>query len=152
FAEDEDIIDDVREALAKVAVRKGQADPALLKALASDRAVTRAAAAEALCRAGAKDHLKAMVPLLKDSDPLCRLQVALALLQLHERQAVPVLIALLAEVPTEERWRIEDTLLLLAGDKAPAVAKPAAPAKVRDAWMNWWNVHGAKVDFAQVKF
>jgi hypothetical protein len=152
FVEDEETIDEVRAALAKVAVRQGEADAALLKALTSDRAVTRAAAAEALCRAGAKDHLAAIVPLLKDADLACRLQVALALLRLRQREAVPVLIGLLTEVPTDDLWRIEDTLLLLAGETAPALVKPAAPAKSREAWMLWWNVHGPKVDLAKVVF
>jgi hypothetical protein len=150
FADDESVIDDLREALAKVAVRQGQADATLVKALKSDRALTRGAAAEALCRAGAKEHRQAIVLLLQDADVGCRLQVALALLHLRERAAVPVLIALLAEAPSEDLWRIEEALLLVAGEIAPAPNATATPAQSRQAWAAWWQTHGAKIDLAKL--
>jgi HEAT repeat protein len=152
-ADGETADEEARTALAAVTLRGGRPDPAVVKALEDADPVRRGAAAEALCRAGAKESLPAVRKLLADRDPRARLRAALALAALKERDAVPALIGLLAELPPEQGWRAEDVLQRLAGDGAPLVSlagDEAARKKCRDAWADWWKKHGEKADLARL--
>lgn len=152
-AEDESIADEVRTALATVALRDGKPDALLVGALSDKTPLRRAAAAEALCRAGAVDQKPAVVALLKDAEPTVRLRVGLALANLKERAALPVLIELLDQLPAAQLWAVEEVLLKLAGDQAPSVSlndTEAARKKCREAWTAWWKEHGEKVDLARI--
>jgi hypothetical protein len=67
------------------------------------------------------------------------------------RQAVPVLIDLLADLPGEQRWQAEEILYALAGPKAPppeAADDLAARQKYRAAWRAWYAAHGARAQLA----
>jgi streptogramin lyase len=149
FAERGPMLEDVEHALAAVAVHDGKADPALLAALHDPIALRRAAAAEIVCRAGLKDHRETVRLLLKDTDPTVRLRTALALASSGDKQAVPILIASIGELPAEQTWQVEEYLFLLAADKAPTTTSgsdPTSRAKARDAWAAWWRQHGDTVD------
>jgi hypothetical protein len=150
-AEDEAVEDAVRAALAKLALRDGRPDPLLLAALDDADPVRRAAAGEVLCRAAAEHRPKAL-RLLHDSDAAVRLRVGVALLGAQEKDAVPALIDLLAELPDEDRWPLEQRLGRLAGDDAPATARdgPDAARRCRDAWRGWWDAHRDAVDLARL--
>jgi HEAT repeat protein len=149
-APDETVADEVRTTLAAVAVTGGKPDAALVQALDDRLAVKRAAAAEALCRAGAAGQQTALQRLLKDPDRAVRLRVALALGLARDKTAIPVLIALLGELPREQGWQAEDFLLRVAGDHPPEVAAAGADDRVqrREAWEGWWRQHGEKVNLA----
>jgi HEAT repeat protein len=152
FAEG-DAADEVCQALAAAGARGGKADPEFVRALEDKRAVCRAAAGEALARA-APEHRAAVRRLLRDPEPAVRQRVALALVEAREKEAVPVLIALLTELPGEEAVRVEEALLALAGDKAPQTALrpgPASRREARAAWEAWWKERGEKVDLAAVE-
>jgi len=145
--------EDVRAALAAVAVRDGKAAPALMKALEDRSPARRAAAAVALARGGARDQLPAVRKLLQDAEPSVRLQTAFALAALKEKEAVPVLIDLLGTLPRARHAPIEELLYRLAEDKAPdglAGDDEAARKKYRDAWADWWKAHGDKADLAKL--
>jgi HEAT repeat protein len=152
-APDDGVADRVRAALAAVAVRHGLADPAVVRALGDRSPIRRAAAGEALCQAGATRERPAVRKLLADPDTLVRLRVALALARAGDRKGVPVLVALLGELPPEHVWRAEDALLQLAGDQAPNVVlgtEAEERRKARDAWQAWWHKHGDRVDLARL--
>jgi HEAT repeat protein len=143
----------VGDALAALAVRDGKADPALVKALEDKSAGRRATAAVALARGGARDQLPAIRKLLQDAEPSVRMQTALALAGLKEKEAVPVLIDLLAVLPRSRHAPIEEVLYRLAEDRAPeglAGEDPAALKKYRDAWAEWWKWDGDKADLAKL--
>jgi hypothetical protein len=54
-------------------------------------------------------------------------------------------------LPREQLWRIEETLMQLAGDKAPRLTLgDNPPAKVRGAWAAWWRHHRDKIDLARL--
>jgi HEAT repeat protein len=153
FADNDAVADDVRRALAAVAVRDGKPDPVVVAALTDKLAVRRAAAAEALCRAGTKESFPAIRKLLQDPQPEVRLQVALALASLKDKDTFPVLIELLGQLPSDQTWPVEEILLRLAGDTAPDA--PLGPdkesqEKCRRAWTAWWKEHGDKVDLARL--
>jgi HEAT repeat protein len=152
-AEDELIAGEVRNTLALLAMKDGKADPVLVAALNDKLAVKRSAAAVALCRAKATDHLPAVRKLLEDDDAVVRARAGLSLAELHEKEAIPVLIDVLGRVPTQENGAVEDLLYRFAGDKAPTVypgRDEAEHKKYREAWKTWWTDHGSKLDLAKV--
>ncbi|HKI31532.1 MAG TPA: HEAT repeat domain-containing protein [Gemmataceae bacterium] len=152
FADEDQVFEEVRGALAAVAVRDGKADPLLVKALDDKLPVRRGVAAEALALGGAVDQRAAIRKLLKDPDGAVKLRVALALATARDRDAVPVLIDLMAELPFEKGVQAETFLRTLAGDQGPNVylgTDNESRKKVKEAWSGWWKVNGATVDLAR---
>ncbi len=95
-----------------------------------------------------------MLELLRDPGPLVRQRVALALVEAREKAAVPVLIALLKELPPAEAERVEEMLILLAGDRAPSGdlnGDGDERRRYREAWANWWTRYGPALDLAKVE-
>ena len=154
FAENDGITEELKNALAAVAEVNGRPDPVLVQALQDKVDARRAAAAEVLCRSGREEQLALVRPLLQDADLNVRLRAALALAGARDKQAVPVLIALLGEVPPEQSSPAADYLYRLAGDKAPtflAANDAEARRKWRDAWADWWQKNGATVDLVKLE-
>jgi HEAT repeat protein len=152
FAENESITADLENTLAVVALTDGRPDPAVVKALKDPVAPRRAAAAVVLCRAGAADLRGEVRRLLQDPEPLVRLRTALALVEARQKEAVPVLIALLGQLPPEQVWQADECLRQLAGLQAPEVpvtADAQARRKYHDAWAAWWREQGAALDLAR---
>jgi hypothetical protein len=148
FAEDEAMASEVQEALNTVAFHENRPDPAVLKALDDKLPQRRIAAAECLCHGGPEQR-QLIRRLLEDSERTVRLRVAVALANAREREAIPVLIELLGDLPPEHAGSAQEILYLLAGDKSPPVALGTdAPGrqKCRDAWAAWWRANGAMVD------
>jgi HEAT repeat protein len=141
FADDDRVADEVQAALDRVAVRDGQPDEAVLAALNDSRALRRAAAGVALCRGGGPSQVPVVRLLLEDPLPSVRLQVALALADLHEEAAIPVLIGLLGQVPAEQGRQIIERLAQLAGKQRPdPVPNPPDDwQRCRHAWAAWWR-------------
>jgi HEAT repeat protein len=141
--------------LPDLGIHDGKPDPALVAALGDKVAVRRAAAAEALCSGKAVEHFPAVRKLLTDSDADVRLRSAVALSAIHDKEAIPTLIDLLATHPSVARATdVEDILLRLAGENAPNVAVSAGASdrgKARDAWIAWWTARGADVDLARLE-
>jgi hypothetical protein len=152
FAEDESVAEEVRLALGSLAIPEGKPDPVLLAALTDRSPVKRMAAGVALCRARL---LTAEVrKLLQDPDLQVRLRVGLALAAARDKEAIPVLIALLGEASSQETYLVEELLYRLAGDKPPIEdlgSNPAARRRYREAWQKWWKEHGAAIDLAKLE-
>src|SRR5438477_363242 len=83
---------------------------ALLKPLHDKRPAVRAAAAEAIVRAGKDRERQTARRLLKDADGRVRAVVAVALVERKDREAVGPLIESLADSPPELAWRAEQLL------------------------------------------
>jgi HEAT repeats/PQQ-like domain len=153
MAPGEGVADEVCTALGTVALTDGKADPAILKALEDKLPARRSAAAIALCRADAKEQFAAVRKLLKDAEAPVRLHVAVALALARDKEAVPALIDLLADLPPAEAYEAEDILRAIAGDEAPDVTlgKGAEERKkARDLWAAWWKKGADKVDLAKL--
>lgn len=155
LADDEGVSDEIRNTLAAQAVRGGKADKTLEAALESKDALKRGAAAEAFARANDKDARGRMKELLKkEADPEIKLLVALALVNDgRDKEVVPQMIGLMAEVQGEKGWRAEELLWRLAGEDGPAVslgADKASREKARDEWKKWWDANEKKVDLAKL--
>ncbi len=151
FADHEEIAAEARATLTALAVEGGKADKALVQALTDKDAVRRAAAGEALVKAGADDAKTEVRALLKDPNALVRWRVATALVHAGDRQAMPVLIDTLPELAQTQAWQTEDILVRLAAGKGPGVAlgtDEAGRKLARDAWQKWWTANGAGTDLA----
>src|SRR5262245_15004126 len=112
FADDDGVADELREALAAVALRNGRPDPVLLGALDDPLPIRRAAAVEALVRTRQASAIAASRKALDDGNSDVRLRAAIALVtHAKDRQAVPAMIKLLAEAPQSAGWRIEEVLI-----------------------------------------
>jgi HEAT repeat protein len=146
---DDALAGEVRDALADLAMKDGKPEPVLIEGLKDRLAVKRAAAAVALCRAKASDHLPAIRKLLDDPDSKVRLNVALALVRLRHKEAMPVLLALMDQPTTRETGLVEDMLFRLAGDKSPVLADRSE--RYRKDWETWWKEHGSKIDLAALE-
>lgn len=149
YADEETALAEVQLALNAVAIKKGKPDAAVVRALGDTQAARRAAAAEALCLGGNREHLQAIRKMLTDSNPAVRQKVALALAGTGQRDAVPALIAVLSELSSTEAEPAEEYLQRLAGDKPPASLPSgddnATRKKRQQAWAAWWKANGEKI-------
>src|SRR5262249_46884321 len=124
FVEDEVVMGEVQSALVTLAShsleQSGKVDKALLAALESRLPLRRAVAAETLALSGLEESRPNLHKLLADPDlAMVRLRTALALAGVGEKPAVPVLIALLADLPLNSAVQIEDYLRFVAKDTSP---------------------------------
>lgn len=154
FAPDNEVVDELCRTLAAVAKQGGKADPIIVQALGDKIAVKRGAAGSALVRAGLVSERQAVLPLLKDPDPTVRLRVGLALAWSKEKEALPVLVDLLAILEPEHLWPVEELLVRLAGDKTPSVSlgndEPSRKA-CRTAWSTWYENNKGTIDLAKLE-
>jgi HEAT repeat protein len=155
FADDDDgMIAEVKSALTTLALDpNGKPDSALVTALSDSAPARRAAAAEALAKGGGATVRPEVKKLLSDKDLPVRQSAAAALAVAGDKDAVPILIDLLAELQPAQTWQAQDILHQLAGDKAPTGVlgeKPEERKKYRDQWMDWWKSSGMSVDLAKL--
>jgi hypothetical protein len=155
LADDESVADEVRDALAAVALTGDGPNPLLVQALKDPLPVRRAAAAEALVRTRRPEVVAAARPVLDDRDLDVRLRVGLALVTYaRDKDSVPRLIDLLAELPQGSGWRVEEVLIRLAGESAPQVSlgdDPASRQACRDRWLGWWEKNRDSVDLTRLE-
>jgi HEAT repeat protein len=154
FTDDEVMKWEVGKALRSLAVQNGKPDPILMKTLKDASPLRRAVAAEVLAGLDHGDYQNAVRQLLTDPDGTVRLRVAVALVCARDKEAVPVLIDLVADLPREQLWQAEEILFRLAGVKTPQ-AEPgddaAARKKYRDAWKMWWKDNGPTAKLAALE-
>ncbi len=152
--EEPESVDEVAAVLPQLAVDKdGKPEPVLLKALADKYPIKRWAAAAALARAAGKDHRAAVHKLLTDASPLVRRRVAVALLEVKDKEGVETLISLLDSKSTSDAEAAEEALVSIAGEKAPATPdddNPTARDRYKKAWENWWKDNKKGLDLARV--
>jgi HEAT repeat protein len=139
-AEDESVMDEVKNALAGMSYTAGKPDPSLLKALEDEAPLRRAAAIDALCSNGSAEPRATFRKLLADPTPTVRLRAALALASARDAKAVSTLIALLGELPPTQGRYAEEFLVNLAADQAPKLplTDEESRSKVKDQWAAWW--------------
>ncbi|HEY7326108.1 MAG TPA: HEAT repeat domain-containing protein [Gemmataceae bacterium] len=148
------VAEEIQQTLSAVAQSRVDVRASFVRALSSSASAQRLAAAVALCRLDISDYWPALRTLLQDSESGVRLQVARELASAGDRQAVPVLIDLLAQLPAELAEQAEELLYLLAGAKAPSMSlgiDGSAQQKCRDAWQLWWRNYGEQIDLAVLK-
>jgi len=145
FAEDDGLVGEAQYALNAIASQEGKPDPALVRALEDKAPLRRAAAAEALCYGRSPEGLPAVRKLLQDQDVTVRSRAALALAGAQQREAIPVLIALMGTLPADQAFPIEDYLRNLVADRLPAVEGDDRK-KLQEVWSAWWLANGARIE------
>jgi len=155
LVDEESVSDEIRNTLAALAVRDGKADKTLEAALENKDALKRGAAAEAFARANDKALRQRMKEFLKkEGEAEIKLLIALALVNDgRDKEVVPDVISLMADVPTERGWRAEELLWRIAGEDGPAVSlgsDKAGREKARDEWKKWWTENEKKIDLAKL--
>lgn len=154
FLDGDDLFSEVRTALTAVAVRDGKLEPALVKALADKLPERRALAAEAISQAASTAEQRAGVrALLTDKDLTVRMRAALAFAGAREKEAMPVLINLLADLQSEQAYQVEEFLQFVAGETAPNVvvgSDEESRKKARTAWTAWWRDNEGKVQLERL--
>jgi HEAT repeat protein len=151
FAESEDSANHIIDVLTGAGVVGGKPDESLVKALEDKVAIRRIAAVLALTKGNAEEHKAAVKKLLKDKDLDVRMRTAQALAMAGDKAAVPVLITLLSDLPLEKASEVEDFLVVLGGEKSPAVSVgPDADSRSKAvaAWRVWWKANEKTVDLA----
>jgi hypothetical protein len=121
YADDESVAEEVRRTLTVIGFRNVARPPGSPRLRRTDVRV-RSAAAFALVKGSDEAQRKGLKRLLKDADPLMRLHAGLAFFDHKDNDSLPALIGVLAELPPDKLWTVEDSLNLVAGDKAPTVA------------------------------
>jgi HEAT repeat protein len=151
---DDHLFSDFCTALLYLVEANERIDLAVRAALTDAAPERRAAAGHVLARHRAKPERDQVRKLLSDAAPVVRFHTAEGLLLAREREAVPVLIALLADAPPALLWRLDDLLRRLAGEQAPPFphgnASVAQRKECREAWEAWWKKQGDKVDLAKL--
>jgi HEAT repeat protein len=153
FAEDESVVEALRSAVTSVAVRDGIADQAVTAALDDQLPLRRGMAAEALIRGVSAEQRLALRKFLTDPAPEVRLRAALAFVDKKDKDAVPVLIGLLADMSQDQSWEAEEMLCRLAGEETPKTAlghDAASRKKCSDAWQQWWAKSGPTLDLTKL--
>jgi HEAT repeat protein len=151
FTDDDRMNAEVTRALHQLARAGVKPDASLVMALQDPLAVRRAVAGEILAAVTDAKVRAAVRKLLADPDRSVRLRVAVALACAADRDAMPPAIDLLAELPADEVWQVEEVLRPIAGAGAPRRGTgDDAPARqqLRDAWRTWYKEHGATVRLA----
>jgi HEAT repeat protein len=151
--EDASVVDEVGQVLGTIGIKGGKPDPALLSALGDKMVVKRIIAGEVLARVGGKEQRERVRKLLKDEEIRVRRRVALALVTARDKEAVPALIALLADRDGDDDGQIESLLESLAGEKSPPAPSTRDDEGRRNyarAWERWWKANGAGIDLAKV--
>jgi outer membrane protein assembly factor BamB len=148
---DVNVIDDFAKALATVGLKDGKPEPGMIKALEDRLPLKRGVAGQALARSVAQQP--AVRKLLKDADASVRLRVAMALVHSKDKEALPVLVDVLADLQPEQLWPVEEVLVRLAGEKAPGVSlgtNEISRKACRDAWASWLEQNKTKIDLAKL--
>lgn len=154
FLSGDDLESEVRRALVAVAIHDGKIHPLLTKALEDPLPERRAMAAEVICQATFSPEQRAGVrTLLTDKDLVVRLRAAMAFAGVREKDAVPVLIDLLNELPLDRAYQAEEFLQFLAAEASPGAllgADAEARKKAHAAWTQWWRDNEAKVQLTRL--
>ncbi len=144
------VVEEIRTTLTELAVRDGKPDPAVVEGLKDGASVRRAAAAVALIE-GDRVALKDAYPKVREAarietDPETKFQIVFPMLTVaKDKEAVPLLLDALPELPRGRLWQAEDYLVQLAGKDAPKATfgrSKESLTKARDLWKEWW-VKGA---------
>jgi HEAT repeat protein len=144
-ADNDQVFEEIVSALGSLSFLDGKVDPGLLAALKSPKAFTRAAAARAVCKAGSVPSWRAVRPMLTDSDPSVRFQVAAALADSHDAEAIAVLIECLSDGSPALAAQAEEYLARLAGEwavHAPRGSDIVSRELRRAVWAAWWAKAG----------
>ena len=138
------------DALAEAAMPTGKPDPSLLTATKANSSIVRALAIRSLLRSGGLEADAAAA--LKDDDLTVKWQIAMGLIDVKNKTAIPALIDLIPDVSGKRASRLAKLLHHIAGNGPnPALGGDTeSRARAHQAWSAWWKEHGESVTSDQV--
>lgn len=155
IADDDAVVEEIRNTFTALAVRDGKRDAILEAALENPDVLKRSAAAEAFTRVNNKDSRAKMKEFLKkEANNDIKLTIALSLVSdARDKAMVNEVIRLIPEINPDHTWKVEDLMWRLAGEEGPSIAmgtdKPGRE-KTRDEWKKWWETNEAKIEMTRL--
>lgn len=150
---EEMVLDEVGPALASIARENELFRRELLGALSAPEPIRRAVAGEALWLIELDESKTHARKLLADKDPRVRTRLAYQMLASNEKEAIPILVGLMGELPPDQLWRIEDTLFRIARETSPEATVGttlASRKQAQEEWKAWWAKHGEGLDLEKI--
>jgi hypothetical protein len=153
FTADASVLEEISRSLSVLAIEKNKASVLLLDCLGDKHLIKRAIALEVLAGTKNKEYADTFRKNLKDPAPEIRFRAGLGLIELREKEGLPVLVESLKHLGPDQSWKVEDVLLRLAGEEAPSVslgADNASKNACHDAWNKWFVAHSDKLDLKKL--
>jgi hypothetical protein len=146
-ADNDAVEDEVLAGLAVLAVHDGKVDARIAAVLKDKQSCRRAAAALVLGRSGTSEQRAEVHILLLDADPRVRFRAAQGLLAGRDHAALPALIALVKDGPTDLAYRADELLSCATRMSHVPFAEDAATRQnCYRTWENWLMRYGKVVD------
>jgi HEAT repeat protein len=146
-ADNESVEDEVLASLAVLAVHDGKVDASIAAAIKDKQASRRAAAGLVLGRSGTPEQRAEVHSLLLDADPGVRFRAAQGLLAGRDHAALPALIALIKDGPTDLAYRADELLSCATRlSHVPFAEDAATRQNCYKTWANWSMRYGKVVD------
>lgn len=126
-------------------------DAAVLKSLNAENPRVKLASGMLLLPFEDANSKETVKTILADNNPWIRNRMALALVNLADKSAVPVLINTLADLNQEQSSDTDAFLFELAGANLPTdlPASPSDRKKTKDAWLAWWSKNADKTSLTK---
>jgi HEAT repeat protein len=146
-ADNDAVEDEILASLAVLAVHEGKVDAPIGAALKDKESSRRAAAGLVLGRSGTPEQRAEVHALLRDADPHVRFRAAQGLLAGRDHAALPTLIALVKNGPTDLAYRADELLSCATRISHVPFAEDAATRQsCSKTWENWSKRFGTVVD------
>lgn len=126
-------------------------DAVVLKSLNAENLRVKLASGMLLLPFDDANSKETVKTILTDKNPWIRNRMALALVNLADKSAVPVLINTLADLNQEQSSDTDAFLFELAGANLPTdlPASPSDRKKTKDAWLAWWSKNADKTSLTK---
>jgi len=146
-ADSDAVEDEVLASLAVLAVHDGKVDAPIAAALKDKLSSRRAAAGLVLGRSGTPEQRAEVRTLLLDADPRVRFRAAQGLLAGRDHAALPALIALVKDGPTDLAFRADEILSCATRiSHVPFTEDAATRRNCYKTWEDWSRRYGKVVD------
>ena len=150
-AESDEQFNEFLESAVLYARQQSSPDDAVLKSLNTENPRVKLASGILLLPFDDANSKEAIKTILEDKNPWIRNRIALALANLADKTAIPILINTLADLNQEQSSDTETFLFELAGANLPTDL-PTAPSdrkKTKDAWLAWWSKNADKTSLTK---
>ncbi len=150
-AESDEQFNEFLESATLYARQQPLPDAAVLKSLNAENLRVKLASGMLLLPFDDAISKETVKTILTDKSPWIRNRMALALVNLADKSAVPVLINTLADLNQEQSSDTDAFLFELAGANLPTdlPASPSDRKKTKDAWLAWWSKNADKTSLTK---
>ena len=150
-AESDDQFSEFLESATLYARQQPRPDAIALKSLNAENPRVKLASGLLLLPFEDADSKEAVKTILNDKNPWIRNRMALAMANLGDKSAIPVLINSLADLNQDQSSDTETFLFELAGANLPTdlPASSSDRKKTKEAWLAWWSKNADKISLTK---